>query len=140
MLWCRKGDVKDAFPHLSAWIVPVDEWTVLPSHSFPSHTWDPFFPSPSCLSEVMHIGHFLAKQCAVTMSSNSARRVSKHHRAPLPLSCTARRDPSWHRDYRALTNTHLGSWLLCPHREGESPRGLCGAGLHNPLSLSARWR
>lgn len=115
--------MKNAFPHLSAWIVPVDEWTVLPSHSLPSHTWDPFFPSPSCLSEVMHIGHFLAKQCAVTMSSNSARRVSKHHRAPLPLSCTARRDPSWHRDYRALTNTHLGSWLLCPHREGETPEG-----------------
>lgn len=113
--------MKNAFPHLSAWIVPVDEWTVLPSRSLPSHTWGPFFSSTLCVSEVMHIGHFLAKQYAVTMSSNSDCRVSEHHRAPPPLSSAARRDPSWHRDYRALTNAHPGSWLLCPYREGESP-------------------
>lgn len=46
------------------------------------------------------------------MSRDSAHRVSKHHEAPLPLSCGARRDPAQHRDYRALTHTHPGSWLL----------------------------
>lgn len=46
------------------------------------------------------------------VSRHSARRVSKHEEAPLLLSCGARRDPPWHRDYRALTHTCSGSWLL----------------------------
>lgn len=81
---------------------------------YPSISLSPLrYIGPLCLLPIMPSRSDAHKTFScLTMSRDSACRVSKHHKALLLLSCGARRDSPLHRDYRALIHTHPGSWLL----------------------------
>lgn len=85
------------------------------------------FSAPLCIApEVMHI------------SRDRAHRVSKCHKAPLPLSCDARRDPPWHRELTYLPWQLAAAFAVGP-RKAEAPALQYDAGLLTLVPLSAKW-